>query len=200
MSDQFNVFAGRVISCSVRAAIYVLDGLLENETVLRPREHMTDTHGYTEQLFGLCHLLGYAFMPRLADLKDQQLYRLDRSGASNKLAPVFRGAVDVALIAEQWDQLARLAASLRNRTAPAHVVMDRLVANSPSDRLAKALTMLGRVVKTIHILRGPWSNISLVGGWDPKSGDEDVDVRSPAPSRSSAPSYGAGWRTIEWSS
>jgi TnpA family transposase len=153
MSDQFSVFAGRVISCSVREAIYVLDGLLENETVLRPREHMTDTHGYTEQLFGLCHLLGYAFMPRLADLKDQQLYRLDRSGASNKLAPVFRGAVDVALIVEQWDQLARLAASLRNRTAPAHVVMDRLVASSPSDRLAKALTMLGRVVKTIHILR-----------------------------------------------
>jgi TnpA family transposase len=38
--------------------------LLENETVLRPREHMTDTHGYTEQLFGLCHLLGYAFMLR----------------------------------------------------------------------------------------------------------------------------------------
>jgi TnpA family transposase len=58
---------------------------------------------------------------------------------------VFRGAVDVALIAEQWDQLARLAASLRNRTAPAHVVMDRLAASSPSDRLAKALTMLGRV-------------------------------------------------------
>jgi TnpA family transposase len=50
----------------------VLDGLLENETVLRPREHMTDTHGYTEQLFGLCHLLGYAFMPRLADLKDHR--------------------------------------------------------------------------------------------------------------------------------
>jgi hypothetical protein len=82
-------------------------------------------------------------MPRLADLKDQQLYRLDRSGASNKLTPVFRGAVEVALIAEQWDQLARLAASLRNRTAPPHVVMDRLVASSPSDRLAKALTMLG---------------------------------------------------------
>lgn len=27
----------------------------------------TDTHGFTEQLFGLCHLLGYSFMPRLKD-------------------------------------------------------------------------------------------------------------------------------------
>ena len=46
----------------------MLDGLLENETVLRPREHYTDTHGFTEQLFGLCYLLGYSFMPRRKDL------------------------------------------------------------------------------------------------------------------------------------
>ena len=56
---------------------------------------MTDTHGYTEQLFGLCHLLGYAFMPRLADLKDQQLYCLDRGGSSSKLGSVFRGSVSI---------------------------------------------------------------------------------------------------------
>jgi hypothetical protein len=46
------------ISCSPREAIYVLDGLLENDALLRPREHYTDTHGFTEQLFGLCDLLG----------------------------------------------------------------------------------------------------------------------------------------------
>jgi len=63
VSDQFSVFAERTISCSVREAIYVLDGLLENDTILRPREHYTDTHGFTEQLFGLCYLLGFSFMP-----------------------------------------------------------------------------------------------------------------------------------------
>jgi len=35
------------------------------------------------------------------------------------LEPLFRGTVDLALIAEQWDQLVRIAASLRDRTAPA---------------------------------------------------------------------------------
>jgi TnpA family transposase len=73
-------------------------------------------------------------MPRLKDLRDQQLYRLDRSTAYGDLDSVFRGAVDVALIAEQWDPLVRVAASLRNRTAPAHVVLDRLAASSTSDR------------------------------------------------------------------
>jgi TnpA family transposase len=33
------------------------------------------------------------------------------------------------------------------------VVVQRLANSSPSDRLAKALTMLGRVVKTIYILK-----------------------------------------------
>jgi len=42
---------------------------------------------------------------------------------------------------------------LRQRTAPAHVVVQRLAGSSPSDRLATALTALGRVVKTIYILR-----------------------------------------------
>ena len=73
-SDQFSVFSTQVISCSPREALYVLDGLLENDTVLRLREHTTDTHGYTEQLFGLCFLLGFSFMPRIKDLADQQLY------------------------------------------------------------------------------------------------------------------------------
>jgi len=56
-SDQFSVFGTRAISCSAREAVYVLDGLLENDTILRPREHSTDTHGFTEHLFGLCYLL-----------------------------------------------------------------------------------------------------------------------------------------------
>ena len=48
----------------------MLEGLLENNTVLRLREHYTDTHGFTEHIFGLCYLLGYSFMPRLRDLAE----------------------------------------------------------------------------------------------------------------------------------
>jgi TnpA family transposase len=152
-SDQFSVFASRAISCSPREAIYVLDGLLDNDTILRPNEHYTDTHGATEQLFGLCYLLGFSFMPRLKDPKKQSLYKLARETSYGQIDPLFCGAVDVALLREQWDALVRVASSLKSHTAPAHVVLDRLVASSPSDRLAKALTMLGRVVKTTYLLR-----------------------------------------------
>jgi TnpA family transposase len=152
-SDQYSVFATRAISCSAREALYVLDGLLENDTILCPREHSTDTHGFTEQLFGLCYLLGYSFMPRLRDLADQQLYRVDPEIAPEALRPLLRAGLDLSLLAEQWDQLVRVAASLRNRVASAHVVLQRLANASPADRVAKALTTLGLIVKTIYILR-----------------------------------------------
>ncbi|MEZ4447274.1 MAG: Tn3 family transposase [Polyangiaceae bacterium] len=153
VSDQHSVFASRAIACSAREATYVLDGFLENDTILRPREHMTDTHGFTEQLFALCYLLGFFFMPRLKDLKHQRLYKLNRSLSYGEIDPLFRGApIDADLIREQWDNLVHVAASVRDRTAPAHVIQQRLGA-SPSDRLSKAFTALGRLLKTIHLLR-----------------------------------------------
>ena len=92
-------------------------------------------------------------MPRIKDLKDQQLYNVSRTASYGPLDPIFRATVDLPLIVEQWDQLVRIAASLRHRTAPADVILKRLAGGAPSDRLAKALTALGRVLKTLHILR-----------------------------------------------
>jgi hypothetical protein len=76
-------------------------------------------------------------VPRIRDPKDQQLYKIER-GRSYGLDPLFRSAIDTALIQTQWDALVREAASLRNRTAPAHVVVQRLAGGSSADRLAKA--------------------------------------------------------------
>jgi TnpA family transposase len=152
ISDQYSVFSTQAISCGPREALHVLDGLLDNQTVLCPHEHTTDTHGFTEQLFGLCYLLGFSFMPRLKDLPDQRLYKFDNSIDMGEFEPIFESPIDLALINEQWDQLVRVAASLKNKVAPAHVVLHRLVNASPSDRVAKALTALGRLVKTVYLL------------------------------------------------
>lgn len=92
-------------------------------------------------------------MPRIRDLADQQLFKVHREQTTGRLEPLFRGAVNHELIGEQWDQLVRVAASLKNRLAPAHLVVQRLISSSPLDRLAKALAARGRVIKTIYILR-----------------------------------------------
>jgi TnpA family transposase len=152
-SDQHSVYATQAISCTPREAGYVLGGILDNDTALAIREHTSDTHGFTEHLFGLCALLGIAFMPRLKDLPDQVLSRIDRDADYGALQPLLRGRINVALIIEQWDQLVRLVASLKDRLTPAHVVMQRLANANASDRLAGALTQLGRLMKTLHVLR-----------------------------------------------
>jgi TnpA family transposase len=91
--------------------------------------------------------------PRLRDLADQQLYKVDRTLPLDTLGTLVHTGIDLDLIPEQWDQLVRVTASLRNRVVPAHVVLQRLSSASPSDRVAKALSALGRIVKTIFILR-----------------------------------------------
>jgi Tn3 transposase DDE domain len=51
-----------------------LDGLLYHEFELRIAEHYSDTHGFTDQIFALCHALGFRFAPRIHDLKEKRLY------------------------------------------------------------------------------------------------------------------------------
>ena len=77
-SDQFSQYGTKVIPATVRDATYVLDEILDNETELPILEHTTDTAGYTEIVFALFDLLGLQFSPRIRDLGDQRLYRLDR--------------------------------------------------------------------------------------------------------------------------
>lgn len=153
VSDQYSVFSTKVISCSPREALYVLDGLLDNNTILQIREHTTDTHGYTEIVFALCHLLGFYFMPRIRDLKDQQLYRVDRDDDYGVFTPLLTKTADLGIVEEQWDEMMRVALSLKQRTAPAHVIVQRLTNSFPADRLSRAMTNLGRLIKTQYILR-----------------------------------------------
>ena len=153
VSDQYAVFSTRVISCSPREALYVLDGLLENNTILKPKKHTTDTDGYTEIIFALCYLLGYEFMPRIRDLKDQQLYRINKNFDYGVFTPLLTKTANIDLVVEQWSIMCHVALSLQQRSAPAHIVVQRLLNSYPSDRLSTAFTHLGRIIKTRYILR-----------------------------------------------
>ena len=76
-ADQFSQYGTKVIPATVRDATYVLDEILDNETELPILEHTTDTAGYTEIVFALFDLLGLQFSPRIRDLGEQRLFRMD---------------------------------------------------------------------------------------------------------------------------
>lgn len=71
VSDRYSGFHGIVVPGTLRDSIFVLEGLLEQQTGLNPVEIMTDTAGTSDIIFGLFWLLGYQFSPRLADAEKQ---------------------------------------------------------------------------------------------------------------------------------
>ena len=115
-SDQFSVYSTHAISCSPRESLYVIGGLLDNNTILSIKEHTTDTEGYTEHMLALCFLLGIQFMPRIKDLKKRQLYRIDKSHSYGELDSLLSNTVSLDAIFAQWDQMIRIVASLKNKS------------------------------------------------------------------------------------
>jgi TnpA family transposase len=152
LSDQYGPFYATVISATASEAPYVLDGLLYHETELRPAEHSTDTGAFTDQLFGLCHLLGFRFAPRIRDLADKRLYPFEKPTAYPALLPLIGGRAQEAQIAAHWDGLLRLAASVRLGTVTASLLLRKLAAYPRQNGLAWALREVGRVERTLFTL------------------------------------------------
>jgi TnpA family transposase len=151
-SDQFTGFHGIVVPGTVRDSTYVLDGLLEQQTCLKPTEIMTDTHGYTDIVFGLFWLLGYQFSPRLADLGECRFWRMAKDSDYGVLNGLSRNMVNTDLISKNWDDLLRVAGTLKSGKVSASQFMRTLRASSRQSALSKALGELGRVAKTLFLL------------------------------------------------
>jgi TnpA family transposase len=140
------------IPCRLREATFALDGLLEHDTELDPRTVYTDTHGYTEVVMATAALLGFALAPRIARLHEQTLYKLDRSRRYPHLDPILDGTVKAHMVRRAWDEVVRVVASIHARTASASLILHRLGSYARQHSVHQALSEIGRVEKTIHIL------------------------------------------------
>ena len=106
----------------------MLDGLHHHahQTDLRIAEHYTDTAGATDHVFGLCHLLGYRFAPRIKDLKDRKLYTVEKPTNWPLLVPLIGDAIETAAILRQWAELMRLKASIEAGAVVPSVILRKL--------------------------------------------------------------------------
>lgn len=150
MADTNMVFAQTLIPGTQRDSLYALDGLLANPTLIRPEMVSTDTAGASEIVFALAWTLGYRWAPRLADLADRRLWRINPKADYGALDGLARHRKNTRLIAENWDRICRLTASLRARTVTPSAILRTLQRGpNPSSR---ALAELGRVIKALHVL------------------------------------------------
>jgi TnpA family transposase len=150
-SDQFTGFHSIVIPGTLRDSLFILEGLLEHDRVLKPKELMTDTAGYSDVVFGLFWLLGFRFSPRLADITDQRFWKMsDKQYGKIDFLPQNR--IRTKLIRENWDDMLRLTASLKSLTVRASDIMRTLQSGSGQTTLAKAIAEVGKIEKTIYLL------------------------------------------------
>lgn len=152
VSDQYSGFHGIVIPGTMRDSIFVLEGLLEQETGLNPTEIMTDTAGASDIIFGLFWLLGYQFSPRLADAGEAVFWRVNKKADYGALNDLARGCVNTRRIEEHWDDMLRVAGSLKLGTIQASELIRSLLKTDKPSSLAKAIIDAGRINKTIYLL------------------------------------------------
>lgn len=152
VSDQFSGFHALVIPGTLRDSLFILDGLLEQQTSLKPTEIMSDTAGYSDVVFGLFHLLGYQFSPRLADVSGARFWRIDARADYGPLQGIARQRVNTELIKTHWDDLLRVAASLKQGVVSASDLVRALQARPRPATLGRAIGEVGRVAKTLYLL------------------------------------------------
>lgn len=146
-------FHSKVINVGIRDSTYVLDGLLYHESDLRIEEHYTDTAGFTDHVFALMSLLGFKFAPRIRDLADTKLYiPKSEKEAYESLKSLIGGALNIEHIREHWDEILRLATSIKQGTVTASLMLRKLGSYPRQNGLAIALRELGRIERTIFIL------------------------------------------------
>lgn len=152
MSDQFAGFHGIVIPGTLKDSIFVLEGLLEQQTGLNPTEIMTDTSGTSNIVFGLFWLLGYQFSPRLADAGEAVFWRIDKDANYGALDELARGVINPNKITQHWDDMMRVAGSLKLGTIHASELIKTLLRSDRPSGLAKAIIEVGRINKTLYLL------------------------------------------------
>ena len=152
ISDQFTGLNAITVPGTLRDSLILLAVVLEQPTELQPTQIMTDTGAYSDVVFGLFRLLGYRFSPRLADIGGTRFWRIDPAADYGEFNVVAKSRIKTALIARHWDDLLRLAGSLKLGKVPATGIMRILQLGDSPTRLAQALAEFGRLEKTLYTL------------------------------------------------
>ena len=157
VTDQHTTYGTKIIVATKREAHYVLDEILGNATDVPVTEHATDTHGVTLVNFGLFDLLGMQLSPRIRDLGKITLYRTGSRAQVEaefpRTGPLLTRKLNTDLIAEHYDDLLRVAGSLKFGHATASLLVGKLSASGRQNALAAALKEYGAMRRTIYAAR-----------------------------------------------
>jgi TnpA family transposase len=158
VSDQHSTYDTKVIVATAPESHYVLDGILGNDTDLPIAEHATDTHGATLANFALFDLVGKQLSPRIRDLGKITLYRTgpqaDFVNRYPHVGTLLTRRLNTELITVTWDDLLRVAASVKYGHATAALVVGKLCSSKrQQNALTSAIKEYGALRRTVYAAR-----------------------------------------------
>jgi TnpA family transposase len=143
-----------IMSSADRESMGVIDGIMRNE-IVKSDIHSTDTHGYNEAIFGITHMLGISFAPRLKELKHKALYIFKDHPRTKRIDLNIKPDhyVNEKLIIENWDEFLRLVVTIKLKENTASDIFRRLNSYSKQHSLYRTVKAFGQIIKSLFILR-----------------------------------------------
>lgn len=152
VSDKFIALFSHFISCGTYEGIHILDGLMSNESDIRPDTIHGDTQAQSYPVFALAHLLGIQLMPRIRGIQDLKFHRPESSAAYQNINALFSDVIDWALIELHLPAMLRVAVSIKTGKITPSAILRRLGTYSRKNKLYFAFVELGKVIRTMFLL------------------------------------------------
>tara|TARA_R110001599_G_scaffold157047_1_gene343062 strand:- start:424 stop:3411 length:2988 start_codon:yes stop_codon:yes gene_type:complete len=152
VSDTYIALFSRFIPCGVYEAIYILDGLLNDESDFNPTTIHGDTQAQSTPVFGLAYLLGIKLMPRIRNIKDLSFYKPNRNMVLKHIQSLFNEPIKWELIEKHNADMMRTAMSVKAGKITASTILRRFGTKNRKNKLYFAFRELGRVVRTMFLL------------------------------------------------
>lgn len=152
ISDTYIALFSNFIACGVWEAIYILDALLKNTSAFQPDTVHADTHGQSETVFALAHLLGIKLFPRMRNWNDVVFYRPEKGVKYAHIDALFTKTVDWKLIETHWQDMMQVVLSIQAGKVMPSMLLRKLGSHNQKNKLYRAFRELGRVVRTLFLL------------------------------------------------
>ena len=154
VSDMYIALFSNFISCGAHESIFLLDGIVENDSDVKPNTVHGDSWAQSEVLFGLAPLLAVAVMPRIKHFKHLNFYKASKSDYYDNINELFtEKSIDWELIKTHYYDMLRVAISIQKGRIKASTVLRRLCSKSRKNKLYFAFRELGRAERTIFLLK-----------------------------------------------
>lgn len=153
ISDNYIALFCHFIACGVWEGVYILDGLWKNVSKIQPDTLHADTHGQSEPIFGLAHLLGIKLLPRIRNWNDLVFYRPHKTTRYQHIDSLFTDAINWKLIETHWSDMMQIVLSIQAGKVLPSMLLRKLGSKGRKNKLYRAFRELGRVERTIFLLR-----------------------------------------------